>query len=370
MSKRKSQVELENGREKKQKIERKLLEYTAAKHLSTLSKFELEKLIKGPIVTSHPPLFSIVSDAGIMHWNCQENQYMLICDETFCEHYGEDLCVYPIFSLDSVLVFVMTTDDGPPKFIMMNLYGKIMWQQPMNDVCYFEQKSKIGKFIAGTKGKYLFFFLPSKTGIKMVCKWKMPMDHRRVKICAMSNRHFALYEKTNQRLSIYKIENKNGQYLVEFTKLTISAIGKIHRRANYFIHEHNNLFVKYYMKSDKLISSPLRDLVLDKEYSIHKSGEQQLVLNQKKQDRIRHLSDVETVIPINSELYVTVQDGDYAYLHCRKETLYKDLQLWAVPISRRGMPEETKLWAKTFQERLNFKFTFPLDLWFMVAEYI
>lgn len=146
--------------------------------------------------------------------------------------------------------------------------------------------------------------------------------------------------------------------------------GKRRRRPDSLIVESDKLFIKYWMNPG-LISSVSKSLKLHNslQYSIEPYTDHQLCLIQNGR-RVRFVAEFEQVIPLNSELYVTKQDDEDAQLHCGKKILYTDSNLWCVPLSMSGMPEEIRYWAETLQEQTNFEFTFLFDLWFIVAQYI
>lgn len=215
--------EIKERPEKKQKLdERRELEKRACKHLSTLSFLELENIVKKPtIITSHPPLWNF-DQHGIMHWDCELNQYVLINNE-FYQKYGSIDNVSPLYKYDSLLVS------------HYGARGKLQ--------CFF--------LIVDDDRDTLFVFLPTIRSMELVCNVKIPRMFEKI-ICPLSDHHFAVCQDKN--FTVYEIAMKDGKYNVIMMD-TIPFLGQKHIRSNCLIIEHENTFLRYRVENSKLRGS-------------------------------------------------------------------------------------------------------------------
>lgn len=194
MSKRKIEYKSENERPKKK--QRRELETRAAKHLSKLSSFELKKIADGPIVTSHPPIWSIIYDQGIMHWNTQEGQYKFVSNEPFFEVHGDHFYVIPLLYMNCVLVFVY---EDNPYFIMIDINGKTLWKQPTVDSYKFDQKSNVGNLVVAYQGESVVFFYLAKLVLKSSASGRFKRQKSRFVPCPIATLRYIQKIKTTKK---------------------------------------------------------------------------------------------------------------------------------------------------------------------------
>ena len=76
------------------------------------------------------------------------------------------------------------------------------------------------------------------------------------------------------------------------------------------------------------------------------------------------------IVVINSDLFIVHSDDDMSSnLYYGQHLVYSDNSLEAAPISKHGMQDETRYWAKIFQNEIDF-YNIPLELWNMIASFI